>query len=114
MAVKAVHLRSRHHDQRLTVKFSRDVGGSLDSTDLSIVTLGGTPVDVSGFAMTYNPRKHTAQWILSSDVADRLSQGKYVMTLDSAGITDAGGHNLDGNRHRAGTDNFVRLVKVKR
>ena len=64
--------------------------------------------------MTYNPRKHTAQWILSSEAADRLSQGKYVMTLDSAGITDASGHNLDGNRHQAGADNFVRLVKVKR
>jgi hypothetical protein len=112
--VKAVSLTSTKRVQRLVVKFSRDVGATIDLHDLTVLGANGQAVSLDAASFSYNAKKRTAEWVMSADPAARLAKGQYTLTLAAAGIADAQGHALDGNRDRRGGDDWVRVVKVKR
>lgn len=113
--VKGLKFSSNHHVQRLIVRFSRDVGGSLDVRDLTLTAADGRAVDVSGAQFSYDAKKRRAVWTLSEDDAStRLARGRYTAGLSAAGVVDANGRQLDGNKDRVGGDDLLKRVRVKR
>ncbi len=99
--VRSAKVHRKHKAVVITVKFSTDVGASLDNSDLGLIGANGQAVSFSVVSMKYNAKSHSAQWVLS-DVA----AGKYRVRLASAGVTDAAGHHLDGNRDGVEGDDF--------
>ena len=84
--------------QSLTVWFSEDVAGTIGVDDLVLSSEdGATTIDPSQMSMTYDAARRAATWTFSAP----LAPGRYRATILSAGVTDAAGQPLDGNRDRA-------------
>jgi hypothetical protein len=80
--------------QSFTVRFSEDVASTVSVDDLVLRSEdGATAVNPSLMTMRYDPARHTATWSFTN-----LPAGRYRATLLAAGITDAAGQQLDGNR----------------
>ena len=87
----------------LTIKFNKDVGGSLVKTDLVLRNLTtNQTLDLSGVAFDYNASTQTATWTLPSALAD----GNYLATLTAAVVTDEN-RQLDGNADGTAGDDFT-------
>lgn len=89
--------------QSVTVWFSEDVSGSISSDDLFVHTEDGTTVvDASTLSMSYDPARRAATWVFSA-----LPAGRYRATVLAAGLSDAAGQQLDGNRDGAPGGDYV-------
>jgi hypothetical protein len=86
-----------------SVRFGEDVSGSIGVDDLLLRSGdGATAIDPSLLTMGYDAARRTATWTLSN-----VPAGRYRATLLSAGITDAAGQALDGNRDGAPGGDYV-------
>jgi hypothetical protein len=89
----------------ITIKFNKDVGGSLVKTDLTVRNLTtNQTIDLSGVGFIYNPNTQTAVWTLPISA---LADGNYRATLTAAAVTDAQGRQLDGNADGTAGDDFT-------
>jgi len=114
VAVKAVRFTESRRVQRLTVKFSRDVGESLDVTDLTFSALDGQTLPAGDVTLQWKARTRTAIWTFVREASARLARGLYGIHLSADGIVDDNGRKLDGNRDRKGGDHFTSQIRVKR
>jgi hypothetical protein len=92
--------------QRLAVKFSADVGASLNVADLVLTGPDGQVVDASKMELQYNRNTHTARWTFPGFEKGMLPKGQYTVAL-RADVADAAGQHLDGNRDGTGGDDFT-------
>jgi len=99
--------------QRLVVKFTRDVGSTLQAGDLILTGPNGQAVDPAQMLLRYNHRTHTARWTFPGLPGGVLPGGKYSVELRSDQIADKSGQYLDGNHNGQPGDNFKRGKPVK-
>jgi hypothetical protein len=85
------------------------VASSVTADDLVLRTEdGAATVDPSLVSMQYDPKRRAATWVFTS-----LPAGRYRATLVAAGLTDAAGQALDGDRDgNSGGDFVVKRVLV--
>jgi hypothetical protein len=113
--VRALSLSKKHHQIRITVRFSRDVGSTIDLNDLNLTGPNGQAINVSNGTFSYNAKKHRAQWILDKDASTAQTQkGRYIASLSSTGIADGNNRHLDGNKDRVGGDDFLKALKIRK
>jgi len=90
--------------KRIAFVFSKDVGASLNASDLVLQNLTtGQVVPAGSLTLSYDPQTFTATWTSDSVFAD----GNYSATLMGSGISDVGARALDGNGDGVGGDDFV-------
>ena len=99
--------------QRLVVKFTRDVGASLQVDDLVLTGPGGNAVDPAQMLLRYNHRTHTARWTFPGLSHGVLPAGKYTVALRGNQVSGANGQSLDGNRDGQAGGDFSRAKPVK-
>lgn len=104
-------LQSRGSVGAVAVKFTKDVGPSVDKADLVVTNAAtGAVVDISAASFAWDSSARTATWDLS---ALDLPNGYYLGTLSSAGI-EAQGVHLDGNGDgTGGDDHVVKFFRLK-
>lgn len=112
--VKSVKLCQIRDGQKLIVRFSRDVGATIDLADLTLTTEGGQAISTSQMTLEWNARKRMAVWRLGGELTPPLDRGVYNLGLNAQTIVDDKGRHLDGDRDRQGGDNFNCLFKVKK
>lgn len=86
---------------KLSFHFSQSVQQSLGASDL-LLHNSTTNQDIAAPAPAYDPATDTATFNFAS-----LPDGNYTATLKAAGITDAAGSNLDGNKDGTGGDDYT-------
>jgi hypothetical protein len=86
---------------KLSLRFSQSVQQSLGASDLLLHNLTNNQ-DIAAPAPTYDPATDTATFNFAS-----LSDGNYTATLKAAGVSDAAGSNLDGNKDGTGGDDYT-------
>jgi hypothetical protein len=87
----------------VSIKFSKDVGGSLINSDLVITNLGSEQVvDPGQVSFSYDAGTQTGTWVLPAALAD----GNYHAVLSAAAVSDAQGRPLDGNGDGTGGDDY--------
>jgi hypothetical protein len=88
----------------ITIKFSKDVGDSLSSGDVSILNLTtGLTVDPAQVLFNYDSATQTASWQLAGDVAD----GNYQASMAATDVADAQARTLDANGDGTAGDGFT-------
>jgi hypothetical protein len=101
--------------QRLTIQFTSDVGATITAADLVLTDSAGNTVSPSLMSLSYNAAKKSATWSFPGVSGGALPAGTYRVRLLAAGISDAAGRHLDGNRNGIGGDDFVwgRVVRSR-
>jgi hypothetical protein len=101
--------------QRLAIQFSSDVGASITAADLVLSDSTGNIVNPSVFSLSYNTSNNSANWTFPGLAGGVLPAGSYHVTLLAAGIHDAAGRHLDGDKNGIGGDDFVwrRVIQSK-
>src|SRR5205085_3966334 len=99
---------NRKGPQSFTAWFSADVSGSVSADDLVLRSEdGATTIDPSLVSVSYDAAHHAATWSFPGLPNGTLPPGRYRATLLSAGITDAAGRQLDGERDGAAGGAYV-------
>jgi hypothetical protein len=99
---------------KVVFTFSRDVGASINETDLLLENLTtGVPVATGAMSVAWDPVTFTATWTFPGLAGGKLPEARYRATLLAAGI-NVTGQTLDGNGDGASGDNrvvnFINLV----
>jgi hypothetical protein len=90
--------------QRIVAQFNDDVSASLSLADLTLLNATtNTPVDLSGFTLSWDGATNTA----TIDVNGILADANYRATFSAAGIADPSGNALDGDGNGTGGDDFA-------
>jgi hypothetical protein len=77
---------------QIVIRFSEDVGTSLQGTDLVVTRLSDNqPLGV--LPMSYNPLTYTATWTLPTTLLD----SNYRLAISEAAVADGSANLLDGN-----------------
>ena len=82
--------------QKISLKFSADVGASLSVDDLAITGPSG-PIPPAQLAFSYDPQTFTATWAFTSFPQGMLPDGNYRATLLAASVVDAAGNAMAAN-----------------
>jgi len=74
---------------------------------------GTTVIDPSLMTVSYDPAHRAATWTFPGVPGGALPAGRYRATILSAGLTDATGKALDGNRDHAPGGDYVVKTPVR-
>ena len=105
---------ARRGTQGLTVWFSEDVSSTVSVDDLVLTGEdGATRIDPSLMAMSYDARRRAATWTFVGLPGGVLPAGRYRAGILSAGVTDAAGQALDGDRDKAPGGDYAMKSPLK-
>jgi hypothetical protein len=103
LVVRSVSMHKLRHDRvQINVRFSQDVGDSLDASDLTLVDKNGQVATPTSVTLQYDAETHTAKWTV-----DGLDRGRYQVKLSGASVADAQGQTLDGDRDGSAGGDFT-------
>jgi hypothetical protein len=92
---------------RLELRFSEDVSGTLSTDDLVLKNLTtGEVILPSALTMSYDAGERMATFAFPGVSGGQLAAGRYAVILRAAGVTDVRGNALDGNGNAVGGDDF--------
>jgi len=99
---------NRKGPQSFTAWFTADVSAGISADDLVLRSEDGSAViDPSLMSVSYDAAHRAATWSFPGLPDGVLPAGRYRATLLSAGITDAAGRQLDGDRDGAAGGDYV-------
>jgi fibronectin type 3 domain-containing protein len=101
--------------QQLSLRFSENVGDSLDAYDVTIQSLapGGPTYDGSSFRLVWDAPSNSALIYFDNLPNQKLPDGHYRVTVSGAGgVTDGFGNTLDGDGDGAAGGDYVVDVTV--
>ena len=88
--------------------FSEDVSAAISADDLVLRSEDGSvAIDASLMSVSYDAARRAATWSFPGLPNGVLPPGRYRATVLSAGITDATGNALDGNRDGAAGGDYA-------
>ena len=97
----------RTRPQSLRLRFSSDVGSTLNAGALVLTDGQGNAVAPALMNVSYEPISHTATWTFPGLINGRLAAGAYHVRLLGSVIADVQGRHLDGNGDGIGGDDLV-------
>ncbi len=97
----------RHKPVTLSITLTSDVSGSLSAADLVLSDDLGQTIEPAQMTVFYDVKSRTATWSFPGLANGVLPAGRWHVRLLAAGISDAAGRMLDGNKDALGGDDFV-------